>query len=103
MSIKKPPKLRGRSSLVFELESEPLGHYRVYGQAEERGGGAVAEFLDLPDGGLVEQVATPAALAAARMTRPSSDGTQPAPPMRGLFKRILGKLLGARLGEAATG
>lgn len=53
--------------------------------------------------GLVEQVATPAALAAARMTRPSSDGTQPAPPMRGLFKRILGKLLGARLGEAATG
>ena len=25
------------------------------------------------------------------------------PRLRGLFKRILGKLLGARLGEAATG
>ncbi|MBP8266608.1 MAG: hypothetical protein KAX47_08660 [Zoogloea sp.] len=52
--------------------------------------------------GLVEQIATPAALAAARR---DATGSTPAaaPPMRGLFKRILGKLLGARLGEAAPG
>jgi hypothetical protein len=51
--------------------------------------------------GLVEQVATPAALAAARLDADRTPAA--APPMRGLFKRILGKLLGARLGEAATG
>ncbi len=57
--------------------------------------------------GLVELVATPAALAAARLggrLAPTGDpAASTAPPMRGLFKRILGKLLGARLGEAAAG
>ncbi len=57
--------------------------------------------------GLVELVTTPAALAGARLpARPApadADAPHAAAPMRGLFKRILGKLLGARLGEAATG
>lgn len=55
--------------------------------------------------GLVELAVTPAALAAARIASRQivASPTEAAPPMRGLFKRILGKLLGARLGEAAAG
>lgn len=45
--------------------------------------------------GLVEQFAIP----AMRLAPPPADPAQVTPPMRGLFKRLLGKLLGARLNE----
>ena len=47
--------------------------------------------------GLVEQISLPSALPGSRLAP-----AQPAPPPRGLFKRLLGKLLGARLNEDAT-
>lgn len=53
--------------------------------------------------GHVEQLSTPGAVAVARhnaLAVGTAEAT--APPMRGLFKRILGKLLGARVGEAAA-
>ncbi|WP_374245019.1 hypothetical protein [Zoogloea sp.] len=56
--------------------------------------------------GLVELAATPSAIAAARIIgsrHAAAETAESAAPMRGLFKRILGKLLGARLGEAAAG
>lgn len=54
---------------------------------------------------LAEAVATPVAIAAARLNSPKPaviDDIQTPPPMRGLFKRLLGKLLGARLSEATA-
>ncbi|WP_298598982.1 hypothetical protein [Zoogloea sp.] len=54
--------------------------------------------------GHVEQLSTPGAVAVARHNALAVGTAEAAaPPMRGLFKRILGKLLGARLGEAAAG
>jgi hypothetical protein len=53
--------------------------------------------------GLVEQLALPSLALAARLAPLAADPAQAAPPMRGLFKRLLGKLLGARLGEGGVG
>lgn len=54
--------------------------------------------------GHVEQLSSPGAVAVARHNALAVGTVEAgAPPMRGLFKRILGKLLGARLGEAAAG
>jgi hypothetical protein len=47
--------------------------------------------------GLVDQLAISPAPLATRLAAPAADQAQAAPPMRGLFKRLLGKLLGARL------
>ena len=56
--------------------------------------------------GHVEQLRTPGAVAVARhgaaAVAVAATAEAEAPPLRGLFKRILGKLLGARVGEAAT-
>lgn len=56
--------------------------------------------------GHVEQLSTPGAVALARHSAAAvavaTTAAAEPPPMRGLFKRILGKLLGARIGEAAT-
>lgn len=54
--------------------------------------------------GHVEQLSSPGAVAVARHNALAVGTVEAgAPPMRGLFKRILGKLLGARVGEAAAG
>ena len=54
--------------------------------------------------GHVEQLSSPGAVAVARHNALAVGTIEAgAPPMRGLFKRILGKLLGARVGEAAAG
>jgi len=54
--------------------------------------------------GHVEQLSSPGAVAVARHNALAVGAVEAgAPPMRGLFKRILGKLLGARVGEAAAG
>jgi hypothetical protein len=53
--------------------------------------------------GLVEQLAIPSLALAARLAPPAADPARAAPPLRGLFKRLLGKLLGARLGEGDAG
>ena len=52
--------------------------------------------------GHVEQLRTPGAVAVARHSAAAVAATPEteAPPLRGLFKRLLGKLLGARVGEA---
>ena len=53
--------------------------------------------------GHVEQLSTPGAVAVARHNALAVGTAEAAaPPMRGLFKRILGKLLGARVGEGAA-
>jgi hypothetical protein len=52
--------------------------------------------------GLVEQISLPSALPGSRLAPAAAAPAQPAPPPRGLFKRLLGKLLGARLNEDAT-
>ena len=54
--------------------------------------------------GHVEQLSTPGAVAVARHNALAVGTAEAAaPPTRGLFKRLLGKLLGARVGEAAAG
>ena len=54
--------------------------------------------------GHVEQLSTPGAVAVARHNALTVGTVEAsAPPMRGLFKRLLGKLLGARVGEATAG
>lgn len=54
--------------------------------------------------GHVEQLSTPGAVAVARHNALAVGTVETsAPPMRGLFKRLLGKLLGARVGEATAG
>lgn len=53
--------------------------------------------------GHVEQLSTPGAVAVARHNALAVGTAEAAaPPMRGLFKRLLGKLLGARIGEATA-